>query len=306
MYGVLDGAPGLVLSHGPRLELHAEPGPDGRIELHAPEIQAAACSWAVGSAPGAGHPAGPGGPLRYLGALFAHRPNIPWGGLSIRTRSAIPPGLGSSSALVVTALAARRRLEGLALDLPGLVQEALVFVRRLQGGGSGADLAAAAMGGALAYRLSDSAEPRWEALPDRLPGDLHLSVWRRGSKTDTSAAIARWQAGHGKELVREIGDCAEAGIDAWRRDDGDALCTAVDRAQQLQIRIGAVHPSDAEWMAALRRVPGVVALVSTGSGGGEAVAVWWRGQDPSARAATLVDDLQTLGGRAMDQGLEME
>ena len=313
-YGVLDGAPALVMAHGPRLRTAASPGPAGQVELVAPAILDEACRFALGSSPGEGHPASPTGSLRYLGAVAAALEKPPWDGLRLETASDIPPGLGSSSALLVTSVAVRQRLAALAgggsaeaaagVDVDAVVQDAFEVLLRIQGGGSGADLAAATAGGAIHYRL-EGGKPTWDALPNRLPGDLQMSVWRRGGKTDTAAAIRRWKSGEGKDLLPSIADCADEGLAAWRANDAAAFCAAVDEGQRLQIRLGAVDESDAAWMQQCRSIPHVEALISTGGGGSEAVAVWWRGSDPYADAVDWFEDLGRVDGRALAPGLEL-
>jgi len=302
-YAVLEGQTALVIAYGPRLQAFAEAGSRGKIELYAPQIMPSPCSFELGKAPPAGHPAGPDGPLNFLGAIFADLPRVSWDGLRIRTESEIPPGLGSSAALVTTACALRRRLTN-STNIEA-VSHAYKYLRTVQGGGSGADLAAVTVGGAISYQLNAGA-PTWEALGSSPPAGLRLSVWRKGSKTDTSAAIRRWKEGEGRDLASAIGSVARRGVDAWRAGNAGALIEAVDEAQRLQIRLGAVSESDAAWMQQLRSVPGVAALVATGAGGGEALAVLWRGTiDPYEAALDWFPDLDQVPGPISTAGLEI-
>jgi phosphomevalonate kinase len=109
-------------------------------------------------------------------------------------------GLGSSAAILVASLGARLVLERGPLPDAELgravLAEALDAHARAQGGGSGVDVAAAALGGTLTFRrpggvtAAASPEPP-ETAPVALPPGLHVETWWSGVPAVTSELVAR-------------------------------------------------------------------------------------------------------------------
>jgi phosphomevalonate kinase len=101
-------------------------------------------------------------------------------------------GLGSSAAVLVASLGADAAKMGADLSDPDVRSKIFWRARdthaRVQGGGSGVDVAASTYGGVLRYSLRGG-KP-W-ILHAELPDDLVLSVWFSGSSARTSDLLAQ-------------------------------------------------------------------------------------------------------------------
>jgi phosphomevalonate kinase len=108
-------------------------------------------------------------------------------------------GLGSSAAILVASLAARLVLERGPLPdgelAQGVLERALVAHARAQGGGSGVDVAAAALGGTLTFRRPRGVAAGAPVLPEThgvgLPPGLTFETWWSGVPAITSELVAR-------------------------------------------------------------------------------------------------------------------
>jgi phosphomevalonate kinase len=209
-------------------------------------------------------------------------------------------GLGSSSASLVASLGARAAARGEDLCDPrvraGLFREARRDHARSQGGGSGADVAAAVHGGVLRYAVAGpeggEAVVRKTKLP---PGLVWMAFWS-GTSARTSDLVARVRsprvrdthaarrlhplAAHAAACV-DAGDCR--GFVAAARDYGRAL-DVLGRTADAPI----VPPAFAELAELAASEDG--AFLPSGAGGGD-VAVWLSSGTPSrafsTRAAAL-------------------
>ncbi len=209
-------------------------------------------------------------------------------------------GLGSSSASLVASLAARAAARGDDLGDPrvraALFRTARVEHARIQGGGSGADVAAAVHGGVLRYAVSgrDGLEAAVRGV--RLPAGLVWAAFWSGTSARTSELVARVRALQTRDasalqklhdLACHAATCVDTGdcraFVAAAAAYGGAL-DALGRAADAPI----VPAAFAE-LAALAAEEGGACLPS-GAGGGD-VAVWLSTAHPSpaflARAAAL-------------------
>jgi phosphomevalonate kinase len=129
-------------------------------------------------------------------AAFGAEP-APWFDASELREGGEKLGLGSSAAILVACLAARLVLErgpvsdaelGAAVLAPALMAHA-----RAQGGGSGVDVAAAALGGTLTFRRPPGVprEEPPETEPVALPPELLLETWWSGVPAVTSELVGR-------------------------------------------------------------------------------------------------------------------
>ncbi len=213
-------------------------------------------------------------------------------------------GLGSSAASTV-ALAAALRGDGVLDDDARRAIYRLVQTvhREVQGLGSGVDVAAASLGGALAYRW---VEDQAKAPPDGLEtadGVGHAEVLPRSSHpiravwsgdSASTASLARLVAAWGKRdpagLQRRMADlsmAAQLGIDAWRGGDREALVAAAEAGRHAIDALGrdagialltethvALHDLAARHSAGVK---------PTGAGGGD--LAWLYAEDPDAEVA---------------------
>jgi phosphomevalonate kinase len=206
-------------------------------------------------------------------------------------------GLGSSSASIVASLGARALAHGDdpsdAVVRAGLFRSAREAHARSQGGGSGADVAAAVHGGLLRYVAGPrEAQVRSVDLP---PGLVWTAFWS-GASARTSDLVARVDALRGRDanalrplysLAVQAASAVAAGDTASfvgaARDYGRAL-QALGRAADAPI----VPAAFAELASLAEEERG--AFLPSGAGGGD-VAVWLSSVPPSAafsaRAAAL-------------------
>jgi phosphomevalonate kinase len=204
-------------------------------------------------------------------------------------------GLGSSSASLVASLGARAAAGGEDLRDPRvrarLFRAARTDHARSQGGGSGADVAAAVHGGVLRYTVAgrDGRETvvRKAKLP---PGLVWVAFWS-GASARTSDLVARVRSPRMRDahparrlrpLAARAADCVDAGdcagFVAAARDYGRAL-DDLGRAADAPI----VPPAFAE-LADLAAVEDG-AFLPSGAGGGD-IAVWLSRAAPSCAFST--------------------
>jgi phosphomevalonate kinase len=209
-------------------------------------------------------------------------------------------GLGSSSAALVASLGARVALRGDDLRdatvRAGLFRAAREAHARAQGGGSGADVAAAVHGGVLRYSVNvrDAREALVRAV--RLPAGVVWAAFWSGTSARTSDLVARVRVLRAREpnalsdlhrLAVVAAGCVDTddtrGFVCAARDYGRAL-DALGRSADAPI----VPPAFAE-LAAMAAQEGA-AFLPSGAGGGD-VAVWLSSAAPSPLFAARAEAL---------------
>jgi phosphomevalonate kinase len=248
-YAVLDGAPALVAAVDRGVACHVTPGPSLRIETPGHDDRFVAPALAAAGAPP--------GTYRFT----------PWNPFEAPYKV----GLGSSAAATVVAVAAGlgpsaapERIFRLARDVH----------RRVQGSGSGIDVAASAHGGMVRYR-PDVPEPL--GAPDRPP----VLVWS-GQAAATGPRVARYRAWKDRRwFVEESAALVEA-------FPGDPI-PSLRRARALLSRMA--REAGVDWatpaldrIAELAEAHGGAAKPSGAGGGDVAIALL---PDPEAQAAFL-------------------
>ncbi len=179
-------------------------------------------------------------------------------------------GLGSSAAVTVAVTAAMYTLTGLEWQKRELFNDSLSIVRRVQGGGSGADLAAAVHGGVLLYR----ADPlELAALENIYP----ISVVYSGSKMPTMQVVRRVEAAR-KRLPRQFSHIYQA-MDASAADAAEAITSQtwprlgeiLNLNQGLMDAVGVSNHKLASIVYALRQDANILGSKISGSGLGDCV-----------------------------------
>jgi phosphomevalonate kinase len=193
-------------------------------------------------------------------------------------------GLGASAALCTAVVAGVCASAGLRLEPETLMLASIAAHRRAQGGGSGIDVAASALGGTLLFRLDPLGAPHARSV--ELPAGLHLlAVWS-GQSQSTPRVLAALEAfrerapeahatayGHLTAASRrgaaalEAGSCADflaaaaefaAAVDALGRTSGVELVS--DSHRQLGAIVtaagGVYKPSGAGGDLGLALCPG--------------------------------------------------
>jgi phosphomevalonate kinase len=206
-------------------------------------------------------------------------------------------GLGSSAAIVVASLAALEAERSGDVESLGerVLDAALVAHREAQGGGSGIDVAAAALGGTLLFRSEAAATARSaqsshavqttthagrtlriESLP--LPPNLHLEVWVMGEPASTAELVRQvlsLEARDPELFSRLLGAQTAAAVraeTALRARDArglvDALAAQHEALSALGDASGAPIVTPAVRSLHERAMPGATVLPS-GAGGGD-------------------------------------
>lgn len=211
------------------------------------------------------------GPYRFvLAAIKMHEADLATG-FDLTISSEIDPtlGLGSSAAVTIATLGAVQTYAGASLD--DTHEKALRIIRKIQGRGSGADLAASFMGGMLAYR----AEPDVEITPLHNPPPLSLKYC--GYKTPTAvvlAQIAERMEGNEiafKDLYARMGQTAQSAIEAAQTNDWTAFGSALADYQHLMEELGVCDETLADIISEARQDTAVLAAKISGSGLGDCV-----------------------------------
>jgi phosphomevalonate kinase len=267
-YAVLEGAPAIVAA----VDRYAVSDPSRTDERPSAEVRAA-----LGDEPA---------PHADVGAL--------------RDETGRKLGLGSSAAGLVASLGARALARGEDPRSPLVRAQIFRAARsahaRVQGGGSGVDVAASVHGGLLRYSIDNEGHATVRAL--RVPSDMSIAVYDSGTSSRTSDLRARLDAVRGRPevelLLRRLRDLATRASAALEASDvgaftdlarafGDSLA-AMGRACGAPI----VLPAFAELASVARSVD--AAFLPSGAGGGD-VGVWIGRSHPTeafaARARTL-------------------
>lgn len=226
---------------------------------------------------------------------------VPGGpGLEISISSRIPPGVGlsSSAAVTVATAAALLRLGGRMPESEKVFKLALEAVRKVQGTGSGADVAAAVWGGLLVY----CADP---LRVDRLPVTPPLVVVFSGARASTAAAVAQVERRVRalSRLFESVFDVMDASVEEavpilkQRPPDWKKFALLLDVNQGMMQALGVVTASLAEAVRRLRDDPGILGAKVSGAGGGDCVIGLGDLQGPTP-------GLRVLDVRAAPEGLQ--
>ena len=220
------------------------------------------------------------GPLRFVfGAVERLAAELPHG-FDIEIKSDINPtlGLGSSAAVTVAMFAGLLKFIGADdLEPPKIHQLALELVRKIQGRGSGADLAASAFGGLSHYQIAtEDTSAKVERLPD--PGPMSLCY--SGYKTPTGVVLEkiasemRTNPAHYQTLYARMGDVAQKTIDAARQTDWPTFHQSIDAYQHLMAELGVSDDKLDELIVAARKHAGVKSAKISGSGLGDCIVAF--------------------------------
>ena len=190
--------------------------------------------------------------------------------LTIRSEFSHTVGLGSSAAVTVAAVAALRRYAGLGTERAMVFNDALAVVHKVQGRGSGTDLAASVYGGLIGYTV----EPRQVS---RLPGLPPVCLHYAGYKTRTPDVLARVeeysrsQSELYSELYQLMHQTTLAAERAINEEDWVELGKLMNIYQGLMDALGVCDATIADMIYRLRKAPGMLGSKISGSGLGDCV-----------------------------------
>lgn len=197
----------------------------------------------------------------------------------ISTNFSSTQGLGSSAAVTIATLGALQKLFGFSGDLHMI---ALNVVRKVQGRGSGADLAASLLGGIIAYQCTPTVEMK------RIASSLDITVCFSGYKTSTSEVIRQVEESEKQnpELILELlkiqRDTAKQAAVAIAQHDLQKLKFLTQVSQGVMEALGVSDPIMSQIVWQLRQDPGIYGSKISGSGLGDCVIGFGHLQKPSS------------------------
>jgi phosphomevalonate kinase len=233
-----------------------------------------------------------------VGAALAPGEQAPWFDASQLREQGRKLGLGSSAAILVASLFALEQARDPSAERSQVV--ALVMARaqaahrRAQGGGSGIDVAASAVGGTLLYRLGPNG-PSLRSV--QLPASLQIEVWTCPTSASTRellaavAQLARLEpALYARWMGAQILAAHDAGHAVTRRDAPgfvQALRAQLRALSGLGAAAGApIITPELAALAPLAEKEGG-ALLPAGAGGGDIALFVGRGPSTSGLRAAL-------------------
>jgi len=191
--------------------------------------------------------------------------------LDIESELTANHGLGSSAAVTVAVLAVLNTwLNGKRLDRMQLFRDAKSVVHKVQGMGSGADIAASIFGGVVAYQMDPITIER---IADKLP----LVVIYSGSKMPTVEVINKVESlrlnfpNIFSHLYAASDQCTIAAIEAIKNKDWFQVGELMDLHQGIQDAIGTSNSVLSQIIFALRKYSRVYGAKISGSGLGDCV-----------------------------------
>lgn len=228
------------------------------------------------------------GPMRFvLSAVEIYRNRLK-SGLRLKIVSNINPtlGLGSSAAVTIACIGAVRLACGLSIaksEKQLIHTQALGIIRRLQGRGSGADLAAALYGGAISYKLpeamitgdnwADGEVSKVATLPEPPP----ISLCYSGYKTPTGEVLAKIadamkeREAYFQTVYKRMGKSAQLTIDAAKVEDWTRGAKHLNEYQLLMKDLGVSDEVMDSLVQKANNTDGVLAAKISGSGLGDCV-----------------------------------
>ncbi|WP_299082877.1 hypothetical protein [uncultured Ruegeria sp.] len=224
-----------------------------------------------------------GGRYRFILSAVEFFSNRLKHGVRLTISSKIDPslGLGSSAAVTIASLAALATMVGEDLG-QSLYTKALTIVRRNEGRGSGADLAASIFGGMLAYKLPTELldkVPAGEISAEitQLPTPPILSLCHSGYKTPTPvvlAKVARSMVGREaafEVLYQRMGQAAADAIVFAKKQDWLAFGAAISEYQGMMEELDVSDPTLGKIVGDALACPATIGAKISGSGLGDCV-----------------------------------
>lgn len=153
-------------------------------------------------------------------------------------------GLGSSAAVTVACMGAMALLANGRFDAQEAMQTSIESIRKVQGRGSGADVAASALGGIVKFQGNPLRTKKTLFSLAALQDAPHLLLVYCGYKTLTSLVIAQVAEAAEQEpqrfaqLYEQMGACVETSEKALEREDWWAFAQSMNQYQILMRALG--------------------------------------------------------------------
>ncbi len=193
--------------------------------------------------------------------------------LTIESEFSHTVGLGSSAALTVGIIALLHRLQDKAFCQATILKNALCVVRKVQGSGSGTDLAISTYGGMIHYQPET-------LVVESIPYTDDYSLHYVGYKTPTPEVIrlVKARAEQAPELFqslyRLIGQTTETAIQAAQQHDWSTWSLCLNTHHGLQDALGTSNQDLSDLCYTLSEKSGAQAAKICGSGLGDCVLAY--------------------------------
>lgn len=192
-------------------------------------------------------------------------------------------GLGSSAAVTVATIKVLRNYLNLSSTDLIIFHDSVNVIRKVQGRGSGADVAASVFGGVIAYQIHPFYIEKLNTI------DLPLSLFYSGSKMKTAEVLSyvseqfknRPQELH--EIYAGIGKCVKQGIKAIKGAHWIALGHAMNLQQIWMEKLGVNNSALQYWIDQLSREKSILGAKISGSGLGDCVIALGNVQNTSLK-----------------------
>ena len=215
------------------------------------------------------------GPHRFIIAAIAQQQKLPpeeGFHLKVTSEFSHEVGWGSSAAVVAATLAALAKASGKPIDRPALLRQGRKVIRKVQGTGSGADVAASVYGGLVGYRLKPSL-----ILPISCQDSPPLTVVYSGYKTPTVEVIKkvndlrRQYPTFVDAIFKAIDEAAMLGITATQQKDWKRLGEIFDIHQGCMEALGVSDAVLSSIAYNLRKKIGIYGAKISGAGLGDCI-----------------------------------
>jgi len=190
--------------------------------------------------------------------------------LKIKSEFSDQVGLGSSAAVVVAVLGAIQSWLFGEANLEQLFNKGLKVIQKIQGVGSGADVAASVYGGIIHYQMAPN---RIEKIGDNLP----IALIYVGYKTPTVAVInivsslSKNNPKRYREIYHNIEMLVQHGIHAIRQNEITKLGKIFRQHQAYQVMLGVSDATIDMIIESCKKIPALFGEKISGSGLGDCI-----------------------------------
>lgn len=267
-YAVVHGRPCVVTAVDQRLFVTVEKNGDDQFHLAAPDLGLMGYSKTMSELGTKDQPKA----VRFIETLYKiFLEKYPQKkGIKVSTKSEFSSkfGFGSSSAVTVAFAKALTELYGVSMDRKDLFDLCYEAVIKVQGVGSGFDLAAAIWGGTI-YYVSPAA-----VVEEIEVEDLPIVVGYTGVKADTPTLVRminnklKTEAGRIEDIFDGVGDISRDVVMALNDKDWDQLGKLFNQHQALMRQLGVSSP-ELEELIEQSLVSGAYGAGLSGAGGGD-------------------------------------
>lgn len=260
-YAVLHGFPAIVTAVNKYIMVTLTPRPDDKLCIYSELGQIGMTINAIIIQ----HP------FEFVLTALKLTDNLP-SGVNIHIESEFPStiGLGSSAAVTVALITALYRWKQQPIDLKAIYQNALQVIQQVQGGGSGADVAASTFGGTILYQN----EP---VTITPLPDIPWLAIIYSGQKASTTKALnqLKRQVKENPEMFTpffaQLGELTSSAKTAILNNQWFQLGKLMNEAQTLLVEFGVSTPVIDNIVTALRQQLNILGAKLSGAGLGDCV-----------------------------------